>query len=186
MATEIKPLLTVTDLDLMPDDGNLYEVIEGELIVSRAPGLAHQRVSRNLLVVINRYLEQHPIGEVLATPGVMFSELSGVIPDLIFISNERRQEIASGERVIGAPDLVVEIISPGTENARRDRVAKRHLYGKYGVKEYWVVDPEQRAIEIYRSQHGSLELIGCLIDDEKITSPLLPDFEFAAASVFLV
>lgn len=186
MATEIKPLLTVTDLDLMPDDGNRYEVIEGELIVSRAPGLAHQRVSRNLLVIINRYLEQYPIGEVLATPGVMFSDLSGVIPDLIFISNERRREIASGERVLGAPDLVVEIVSPGAENARRDRVAKRHLYGKYGVKEYWVVDPEQRVIEIYHSQHGSLELIGSLKDEEKITSPLLPDFECAAASVFRV
>jgi Uma2 family endonuclease len=186
MATEIKPLLTVADLDLMPDDGNRYEVIEGELLVSRAPGLAHQRVSRNLLVIISRYLEQHPIGEVLATPGVMFSELSGVIPDLIFISNERRGGIATGERVIGAPDLVVEIVSPGAENARRDRVAKRHLYGKYGVKEYWVIDPEQRVIEIYRSQDGSLEMVGDFRDEKKVTSPLLPDFECAAASIFIV
>ena len=186
MVTEIKPLLTVADLDLMPDDGNRYEVIEGELLVSRAPGLAHQRVSRNLLVIISRYLEQHPIGEVLATPGVMFSELSGVIPDLIFISNERGQEIASGERVVGAPELVIEIVSPGAENARRDRVAKRHLYGKYGVKEYWVVDPEQRVIEIYRSQDGSLELVGSFTDEDKITTPLLPDFECAASSIFIV
>jgi len=186
MATEIKPLLTVVDLDLMPDDGNRYEVIEGELLVSRAPGLAHQRVSRNLLVIISRYLEQYPIGEVLATPGVMLSELSGVIPDLIFISNERRSGIASGERVLGAPDLVVEIVSPGAENARRDRVAKRHLYGKYGVKEYWVIDPEQRIIEIYRSQDGSLELVGNFRDEETVTSPLLPNFECAAASIFIV
>lgn len=185
MVTEIKPLLTVADLDLMPDDGNRYEVIEGELIVSRAPSLAHQRVSRNLLIIISRYLERHPIGEVLATPGVMFSELSGVIPDLIFISNERRQEIASGERVLGAPELVIEIVSPGAENARRDRVAKRHLYGKYGVKEYWVVDPEQQVIEIYRSENSSLELAGSFADDDKITTPLLPDFESAVGSIFV-
>ena len=184
MATEIKPLLTVADLDLMPDDGNRYEVIEGELLVSRAPGLAHQRVSRNLLVVISRYLENNPVGEVLATPGVMLSELSGVIPDLIFISHERRRDIASGERVMGAPDLVVEIVSPGAENARRDRVAKRQLYGRYGVEEYWVVDPEQQVVEIYRSQDGPLEPVGSFIGDEKITSPLLPDFTCAPASIF--
>lgn len=170
----------------MPDDGNRYEVIEGELLVSRAPGLAHQRVSRNLLVAINRYLEQHPLGEVLATPGVMFNELSGVIPDLIFVSNERRQEIAMGERVLGAPELVIEIVSPGAENARRDRVAKRHLYESYGVKEYWVVDPEQRVVEIYRAQAGSLGLIGSFTDEEKIITPLLPDFACAVASIFIV
>lgn len=186
MATEIRPLLTVADLDLMPDDGNRYEVIEGEILVSRAPGLAHQRVSRNLLVIISHYLEQHPFGEVLAAPGVMFSELSGVIPDLIFIGNERRREIAAGERVLGAPDLVVEIVSPGAENARRDRVAKRQLYGRYGVSEYWIVDPEQRVIEIYRSEDGSLDLVGSFQDYGKITSPLLPDFECEAASIFIV
>lgn len=186
MSAEIRPLLTVADLDLMPDDGNRYEVIEGELLVSRAPGLAHQRVSRNLLITISRYLEQHPVGEVLATPGVMFSELSGVIPDLIFISNERRLEIASGERVLGAPELVVEIVSPGAENARRDRVAKRQLYGRYGVEEYWVVDPEQRVVEIYRTQDGSLELAGSFTNEELITSPLLPDFACAAAAIFIV
>ncbi|MDQ3687747.1 MAG: Uma2 family endonuclease [Acidobacteriota bacterium] len=184
MATEISPLVTVSDLDLMPDDGNRYEVIEGEILVSRAPGLAHQRVSRNITVIVSNYLERNPIGEILATPGVMFSELSGVIPDLIFISNERRQEIASGERVTGAPDLVIEIVSPGTENARRDRVAKRQLYGKYGVKEYWVVDPERQDVEIYRSQDGTLELIGSFADEEKLTSPHLPGFECMPVSIF--
>ena len=184
MATEIKPLLTVADLDLMPDDGNRYEIIEGELLVSRAPGLVHQRVSRNLLVIIADYLARHPVGEVLATPGVMFSELSGVIPDLIFISNERRNEIASGERVTGAPDLVIEILSPGAENARRDRVAKRQLYGRYGVKEYWVVDPAQQVVEIYHSQDGALDLIGSFTGEEKITSALLPGFACEAASIF--
>lgn len=186
MATEIKPLLTITDLDSMPDDGNRYELIEGELLVSRAPSLTHQRVSRNLLVIINDYLARNPIGEVLATPGVMFSESSGVIPDLVFISNERRNEIATGERVTGAPDLVIEILSPGAENARRDRLAKRQLYGKYGVKEYWVVDPESQVVEIYHSQNGALEFAGGLPDEGKISSAVLPDFECDAAGIFRI
>jgi Uma2 family endonuclease len=186
MATEIKPLLTITDLDLMPEDGNRYELIEGELLVSRAPSLAHQRISRNLLILINDYLARNPIGEVLATPGVMFSDSSGVIPDLVFISNERRAEIASGERVTGAPELVIEILSPGTENARRDRLAKRQLYGKYGVKEYWVVDPEYRVVEIYHSENGALEFIGGLHDEGKISSDLLPGFECEASAIFKI
>lgn len=186
MAAEIKPLLTVADLDLMPDDGSRYEIIEGELLVSRAPSLTHQRISRNLLVILNDYLARNPIGEVLATPGVMFSESSGVIPDLVFISNERRAEIASGERVMGAPELVIEILSPGVENARRDRLAKRQLYGKFGVKEYWVIDPEHRIVEIYHAQNGALEFIGGLPDERKVDSLVLPDFECDAASIFKI
>lgn len=186
MATEIKPLLTISELESMPDDGNRYELIEGELLVSRAPTLAHQRVSRNLLVILDNYLARNPIGEVLATPGVMFSESSGVIPDLIFISNERRDEIASGERVLGAPDLVIEILSPGAENARRDRLAKRQLYGKYGVKEYCVVDPELLVVEIYHAQNGAPELVGGLTDEGKISSALLSGFECDAAGIFRI
>src|SRR4051812_26914023 len=124
MSTQVEPLLTITDLDAMPDDGNRYEIIEGELLVSRAPSLTHQTVSMNLAFNIKSYLFQNPIGQIWTTPGVIFSEFSGVIPDLVFVSNERRNEIASAERITGAPDLIVEIVSPGAENERRDRIAK--------------------------------------------------------------
>src|SRR5215470_10185800 len=99
MTTPIEPLLTVDDLDAMPDDGNRYEIIEGELFVSRAPGLTHQSVSVNLVFNIKNYLLRNPIGEVWATPGVIFSDISAVIPDLVFVSNERRSEIASREHI---------------------------------------------------------------------------------------
>ena len=92
MSTQIEPLLTIADLDAMPDDGNRYEIIEGELFVSRSPFLTHQRVSVNLLVRISNCLVKNPVGEVLTTPGVIFSEFSGVIPDIVFISNERRAD----------------------------------------------------------------------------------------------
>jgi Uma2 family endonuclease len=184
MSTQIEPLLTIADLDAMPDDGNRYEIIEGELFVSCSPSLTHQRVFKNLFVPISNWLAQSPIGEVVATPGVIFSEFSGVSPDIVFISNDRRDEIASGERVFGAPDLIIEILSPGSENQRRDRVAKRQLYGKYGVKEYWVVDPHQRTIEIYYLLGRTLKLRSVLQEPDELTTSLLPGFSCQVEDVF--
>ncbi|MCI0488118.1 MAG: Uma2 family endonuclease [Blastocatellia bacterium] len=184
MSTQIEPLLTIADLDAMPDDGNLYELIEGELFVSRAPGLTHQTVSGNLFVSIKNYLAENPIGQVWTTPGVIFSEFSGVIPDLVFVSNWRRKEIASGERITGAPDLVIEIVSPGAENERRDRVAKRQIYGKYRVKEYWVVNPENRTIEVFLLAGQTLKLQNALTERDELTSSVMPGFSCKVESVF--
>jgi Uma2 family endonuclease len=184
MATKIEPLLTIADLDLTPDDGNRYELIEGELFVSRAPGIPHQRIVYNLLMALGTYLLRNPLGMLIPGPGVIFSELSGVIPDLVFVRQERQPEIAAGERVMGAPDLVIEVVSPGAENARRDRVVKRQLYRKYGVQEYWIVDPEQRAVEVYRRQRHRLEHIGTFMDDAVISSPLFPGFQLRSLDVF--
>ena len=181
MAARIEPLLRIADLDSLPEDGNRYELIEGELFVSRAPSLTHQIVFRFLLTLGN-YLEKSPIGKVWPGPGVIFSDFSGVIPDIIYISNERLDKIASGDRVAGAPDLVIEILSPGVENERRDRQAKRQLYGKYGVKEYWIVDSQKATIQIYRS--AKLRLAATLTRKDKLTSPLLPGFNCRVRDIF--
>src|ERR1700730_16776478 len=172
MVARIDPLMTVDDLDCMPEDGNRYEVIEGELFVSRAPGLTHQQISANIVIDLGTYLSQNRLGRVIPTPGLILSELSGVIPDIVFFSYEREKEIVSGERLIAAPDLVIEILSPGRANVARDRVAKRQLYGQYNVSEYWIVDSENRTVEIYRLTGGGLELISTLRDEDEITSPL--------------
>ena len=184
MAINTKPLMTVMDLEAMPEDGNRYEVIEGELFVSCAPGLTHQQVSMNIAFLIRRYLESHPIGLVFATPGLIFSDLSGVIPDVVFFRHERSQAIVSGERLTGAPDLVVEILSPGPENIRRDRIAKRQLYARHGVAEYWMVDPSMQTLEVYRLQTGSLELVATLKDEDELTSPFFPGFSCVAGAIF--
>jgi Uma2 family endonuclease len=186
MATHIEPLLTVADLDIMPDDGNRYEIIEGELFVSRSPSLTHQSVSGNLFRSVDTYLIQNPIGRLWTTPGVILSELSGVIPDLVFVRNERLNEIASGDRITGAPDLVIEIVSPGAENERRDRLAKRQLYGKYGVKEYWIVDFEKRTIEVYLLQGQTLELQSILTEPDEITSSVLPGYGCKVGAIFSI
>ena len=186
MSTQIEPLLTVADLDLMPEDDNRYELIEGELFVSRAPSLHHQVVVSNVIALVRPYLDLNPIGMIVPGPGVIFSQLSGVIPDLVFISNEQRGEIASGEKVTGAPALVIEILSPGTENERRDRVAKRQLYAKYGVKEYWIVDLENRAVEVYVLAEGSLKLWAVFTDQDEITSSVLPGFHCRVEAILSI
>ena len=184
MSARIEPLMTVDDLDAMPEDGNRYEVIEGELFVSCAPGLPHQLVSGNIFASLWNYLERNPIGIVVNTPGLVFAKYSGVIPDIVFFTHQRGKEIISGERLIAAPDIVIELLSPGRENIARDRVAKRQLYAKYGVNEYWIVDSEKRAVEIYRLAGGAQKLAATLSGDDKVTSPLLSDFACPVLNIF--
>ncbi len=184
MSARIEPLMTVDDLEAMPEDGNRYEVIEGELFVSRAPGLPHQLVSVNVLYELRKYLDQHSIGTVVPTPGLILSKYSGVIPDIVFFTHARGAEIIANDRLNAAPELVIEILSPGRENLARDRVAKRQLYAQHSVREYWIVDSQNRAVEVYRLQNAMLELVLILRGDEEISSPLLTGFRCAVADFF--
>jgi Uma2 family endonuclease len=184
MSARIEPLMTVEDLDAMPEDGNRYEVIEGELFVSCAPGLTHQVVLTNLIYIIKTYLVTDPIGVVVTTPGLILDRYSGVIPDLVFFTHQRGEEIIAQERLNAAPELVVEILSPGRANLNRDRVAKRQLYGKHGVKEYWIIDSHSRALEIYGLRGTMLELRVVLRGNDKVTSELLPGFKCSVAQFF--
>jgi Uma2 family endonuclease len=186
MSTQIEPILTVEDLDLFPDDGNRYELIEGELFVSRAPRLFHQVVVGNAFSEIRNFLDNHPLGLVVYGPGVIFSQFSGVIPDVVFITNEQRGDIASGDKITGAPSLVIEVLSPGVENERRDRIAKRALYAKYGVKEYWIIDCESRAIEVYVLEAQTLKFAAVFKETDEITSSVLPGFHCKVAAIFSI
>jgi Uma2 family endonuclease len=177
--------LTTTDLALMPDDGNRYELLEGELVVSRAPSLSHQRISGNIYAVIRGYLDSNPIGEIFATPGIVFDEFDSVIPDLVFVSHERRDVIVADDRFIAAPELVIEIVSPGEGNARRDRVTKRQIYSRFGVLEYWIVDPASQSIETYELDTGVLELRTSVTGQDVLRSALLPGLACPAVDIFL-
>lgn len=184
MSAKAEPLLTIADLDALPDDGNRYELFEGEIFVSRAPSLSHQRVLVNLVTVIKIYLAQNPVGEILPTPGLIFDDYNGAIPDIVFITNQQVSNIGSGERIYEAPVLVIEIVSPGKENARRDREVKRQVYGKHGVKEYWIADPEQHALEVYRLEKRALKLVATLRNEDEVTTPLLPGFRCQVSQIF--
>src|SRR5215510_8045074 len=104
LSTQIEPIVTIADLDAMPDDGNRYEIIEGELFLSKAPGIPHQRVFGELFDAFRSFLRLHPIGEVIATPGLILSDTDAVIPDLVFILNEHTSEVIAGDRLGAAPD----------------------------------------------------------------------------------
>jgi Uma2 family endonuclease len=185
MASTIQPLLTVADLDAFPeDDGNRYELIGGELFVSCAPGIPHQRVLANLIVGLSDYLKANPIGILVPGAGAIFSDYDAVIPDLAFVRNERWDQVVTGEKFTGALDLVIEILSPGSQNRKRDLAAKRKLYGQYGVQEYWIVDSENREILILRLQGELLEHVAKLRGDDQITSPLLPNLKLKVSAVF--
>jgi len=184
MSAKVEPLLTVADLEAMPDDENRYELFEGELFVSRSPSLSHQRVLINLATLIKIYLEQNPIGEVFPTPGVIFDNFNSAIPDIVFISNEQVNNVGAEPHIHEAPELAIEIVSPGKENARRDREMKRQIYGKFGVKEYWIADPESRTLEIYRLKKRTLALAATLAGEDEITSPVLPGFKCKVNQVF--
>lgn len=184
MSTHTQSMLTVADLELMPDDFNRYELMEGEIVVSRSPGLPHQDVLVNLLNILVNHLAEHPEGKAYLTPGVIFDNFNSVIPDIAFVGRSRREEIASGKHITGTPELMIEVVSPGTANARRDRVVKRQVYGKHGVQEYWIVDPQKRCVEIYRLSENSLELFVRLSGVEEVTSSLFPGLVIPLVRIF--
>ena len=158
-----------------PDDGNRYEVIDGDLYVTPPPVIAHQRPASRLPVFVGAYLMAHPIEELFVAPtGVVLDEFNGVQPDVLYVSNERRHLI--GERGIeGAPDLVVEVLSPSTQ--ARDRGIKQRRYAAAGVRQYWIVVPPTRTLEAYVLVDGSYAPRGAYGPGTAFRPELFPGLE---------
>lgn len=139
---------TYDEFARLPEDGNRYEIIAGELHMTPAPRPIHQKVTYNLAALIGRFVEQHDLGWVLPGPvDVLFAEGNYLEPDLVFVRRDR-SGIITDRGIEGAPDLVVEVVSDST--ALRDRNEKRERYAWFGVPEYWVVDAEAGHVEVYR------------------------------------
>ena len=175
---------TYDDFVNFPDDGKRHEIIDGEHYVTPSPNTSHQRIATNLTVAIGSYLKRHLVGEVFAAPfDVVFSNLDVVEPDVLYISRER-SGILTDQHVSGAPDLVVEILSPGTR--KTDEVTKRKLYERSDVRDYWVVDPELELVKIYRRLEGRFSKAAelALERGDALTTPLLPGFSAALADLF--
>ena len=167
-----------------PDDGKRHEIIDGKHYVTPSPNTKHQTVSSNLHGMLWTYLRQRPIGRIFAAPfDVVLSDLDVVEPDLLYVSRERFH-VLTGQHVRGVPDLVVEILSPGTR--KTDEVTKRKLYDRSGVQEYWIVDPELDVMKIYRRANDVLTRVSELSAERSdlLTSPLLPDFSLPLREVF--
>jgi Uma2 family endonuclease len=175
---------TYDDYVNFPDDGKRHEIIDGEHYLTPSPNTKHQVVVGNLHLSIGAYLRGRPIGLVLLAPfDVVFSNFDVVEPDLLYISRAR-MDVLTKAHVRGAPDLVVEILSPGTR--RKDALIKRKLYERFGVQEYWIVDPERDVVKIHRRTG---DLFGSALElsagqDEALTTPLLPDWSAPLREVF--
>ena len=181
-----KPLLTVDYLETLPDDNNRYELIAGELFVSRAPGLPHQLVLQRLQLALVNYLETNPIGIIVPGAGAVLSDYDSVIPDLVFVRNERWNRIVANERFVAAPNLVIEVLSAGNQNRKRDLEAKRKLYARFGVEEYWIVDRENRCVMTFRLHDQMLEETIVLLEGDDLTSPSLPGFVVKVGFLFVL
>lgn len=182
-ASELR--LTNADVEAMPDDGNRYEVIDGDLYVSSAPGFVHQTILVNIAVAFSGYLREHPIGRIAPGVGVVFDDYNGVTPDLVFATNERISKALEAGRFRSAPEIVIEILSPGVSNERRDRHVKRSLYASRGVDEYWIVDPGNRSVELHRRDAaGALVLEENLQQEDELTCAILPGLRIRVDTLF--
>ncbi len=176
---------TSKDLERLPDDGRRYEIVDGELYVSTQPNLNHQLTCALIWQQLHIWSSQKKVGKAYITPGLIFTEDNDVVPDVIWISNER---LAIGQQPDGhlhiAPELVVEILSPGPANERRDREVKRHLYSRQGVLEYWIVNRQERYVEVYRRENTELTLAQTLHKNDMMQSPHLQGFSCHVSQFF--
>jgi Uma2 family endonuclease len=174
---------TYQDYLRLPDDGYHYQVIKGVLLMTAAPKPRHQRISRNLLVALHLFVTEQGMGEVLDSPiDVLFGDLATPVePDIIFITRERLSTIKESH-IEGAPDLIVEILSPS--NWVVDRRDKFAVYEAAGVREYWIVDPDARTVEIYSLRRGRYALLERYEPGQTMQSDLLTGFEIPVDDIF--
>ena len=182
----ISARFTSTDLERLPAiEGIRYEVIDGSLFVSKQPHWHHQYASDGIVSTLRDWDDRTGLGIAMSAPGLVFTEDNDVIPDVVWISRARLAAVADAAgHLRAAPELVVEVLSPGRENERRDREVKLALYARQGVREYWIVDLQRQAVEVYRQiedgpSTGSgqgLRLVATLAGEDVLTTPLLPGF----------
>jgi Uma2 family endonuclease len=184
IATYRVPRKTYTYQDYfeMPDDGNRYEIIEGELLMSPAPYMNHQFISLNLVLKLAKFVLENKLGKICYAPvDVLLSDFNIVQPDILFISSDNLQ-IITEKNIKGVPDLIIEIISPAT--GYYDLSGKKDLYEKFGVQEYWIVDPMKQRIDIYLNFEHKFELHQRLEKKGIVKSNILKGFEIDLETIF--
>ncbi len=174
---------TYEDYARLPRDGWQYEVIYGRLIMVPAPAPGHQLIVGELLAALTTFLRRHPLGRVFPAPTDVLvpGKAEPVQPDLVFVA-AGRLNIVTKRAIEGAPDLVVEVLSPSTW--LDDRRTKYALYADLGVREYWIVDPDERTVEVFSLQEGRYGLVNRYGPDDVLRSALLPGFEVCVAELF--
>lgn len=179
MSTAIR--FTYQDYLQLPEDRR-YEIVDGDLTMVPAPVPYHQKVSRNLEYHLHRHILKHALGEIFYAPcDVVLSDSDVVQPDLLFIATHRLS-IITERNIEGAPDVVIEILSPTTE--QRDRGAKQNLYARTGVREYWIVDPPAKTVEVLGLKESGYQRLGLYELHDSLTSPEFSGLSIPLADIF--
>jgi Uma2 family endonuclease len=176
------PLLTVAEYRNLPETGPRYQLVEGDLYMAPAPNRFHQDISRNLQVVLTNYLLAYPIGVLYDAPfDVYLTEIDVFQPDLLIVLNDNRG-ILTDAGAEGAPDFVVEILSPKTRQL--DLVNKKRVHARMGVKELWIIDPDQKEVTVYRFDQDPTEPVAKISGQGDVSSPLLPGLTIPPQDIF--
>jgi Uma2 family endonuclease len=177
---------TIHDVELFAEnEGTRYEIVDGELFVTRAPHFKHQQTCGKIFQQLNIWSDSTGLGEAVINPGILFSESDNVIPDVVWATKETLAVMLDEEgHLTGAPDLIVEVLSASKSDERRDKEAKLKLYSSRGVKEYWIADWRSRKLEVYRREQTQLNLVATLFSSDNIISPLLPGFSCTVNQFF--
>ena len=175
------------DLVALPQDQLRHELIDGEHVVTPSPAIPHQVILWNLTELLAPYLRANPIGTALTGPlDVKFSRFTVLVPDLVYFTADRFARVVNEKHAIAAPDLVVEVLSPGTR--RRDKGRKRAVYDREGAQEYWIVDPEARSITVLRRPREGAGLTDVATATaaaaDVLASPLFPGLRISLRDVF--
>ena len=182
MATQRSRIkFTYEDYKHTPEDKR-YELLDGELIMVPAPRTAHQRTSRKIGTPLDIFVTENDLGEVFDAPyDVVLSDTDVVQPDLLFVSKER-SHIINEDNIRGAPDLVIEVLSPST--AQRDRTLKRTLYALHGVPEYWQADTDAKNVLVLTLEDGDYKVAGIYGEGQTLVSPMLLGFTLEIDKIF--
>jgi Uma2 family endonuclease len=178
---------TYSELVALPDDQMRHELVDGEHFVSPSPGTPHQLIVWNLVAILGPFLRSNPVGTALAGPfDIKLSLFTVLVPDLVYFIAKRFARVVNEKHATAAPDLVVEILSPGTR--RRDKGRKRAVYDREGVCEYWMVDPEARSITVLRRPRAGAGLTDVTVltqaDRGVLESRLFPGLQIPLREVF--
>lgn len=177
-----KKKFTYQDYLNLPDEVR-YELIEGDLIITPSSNIKHQRISRKIEFLLERYVTENSLGEVFDAPCDVYLDDENVFQPDIFLISKERASIIGEKNIQGAPDLVIEILSEAS--TYRDLVQKKKLYAKFGVKEYWIVAPEDKLIEVYvLREPGQYELRRTYYEEYVIESEIIKGLKFPLKDIF--
>lgn len=181
--TAVKEKHNIKDYKLLPE-GAPYQLIEGELVMTPSPTTFHQIISGNIFIKMTAFVKEKGAGLVLFAPVAMYIDDENVFqPDLIFVSKQSR-EMVKDDGIHGAPDLIIEILSPST--AYYDIKKKYKSYEKIGVKEYWIVDPEMKSVDLFSlTEQGKFIQSASLAEKGTVKSAVINGFEITLGEIFL-